>query len=128
MKFLLDQGLPRSTVVHLAAAGVSAEHVGDLGMSAATDEAILEAARLTDAVVVTLDADFHQLRALTSASSPSVVRIRIERLKGDGVAAIIERVIAATGSELAAGAVISVTETKIRTRLLPIGAQPPNDP
>ena len=41
MKLLLDQGLPRSTVKHLAAAGIVAEHVGDLGLAAAADGAIL---------------------------------------------------------------------------------------
>jgi predicted nuclease of predicted toxin-antitoxin system len=57
MKLLLDQGLPRSTVKHLAALGIVAEHVGDLGMAAATDEAILKAARDRGSVVATLDAD-----------------------------------------------------------------------
>ena len=37
MKLLLDQGLPRSTVRHLAAVGIAAEHVGDIGMAAAAD-------------------------------------------------------------------------------------------
>ena len=42
MKLLLDQGLPRSAVAELSARGIVAEHVGDLGLAAATDEAILE--------------------------------------------------------------------------------------
>lgn len=37
MKLLLDQGLPRSTVRHLAGMGIAAEHVGDLGMAMAAD-------------------------------------------------------------------------------------------
>lgn len=41
MKFLLDQGLPRSTVTHLEAAGITAEHVGDLGLATASDATIL---------------------------------------------------------------------------------------
>ena|GEM_PF-3483996 len=81
MKLLLDQGLPRSTVTHLAAAGIAAEHVGNLGMASATDDAILGAARNRQCVVVTLDADFHQRLASSAATSPSVVRIR-RGLKG----------------------------------------------
>jgi predicted nuclease of predicted toxin-antitoxin system len=121
MKLLLDQGLPRSTVKHLAAAGIAAEHVGDLDMAAANDAAILEIARQRQAVVVTLDADFHHLLAASSATSPSVVRIRIEELKGDQLAAILGQVIGIASAELDAGAVVSVTTNRIRVRTLPIG-------
>jgi predicted nuclease of predicted toxin-antitoxin system len=121
MKLLLDQGLPRSTVKHLAAVGISAEHVGDLGMASASDGAILDAANQRQAVVVTLDADFHHLLAASCATSPSVVRIRIDELKGDQLAAILVQVIAAAGAELHAGAVASVTKNRIRVRTLPIG-------
>jgi predicted nuclease of predicted toxin-antitoxin system len=61
MRLLLDQGLPRSTITHLAALGMAAEHVGDLGIATSTDTAILEMARQHGKVVVTLDADFHQI-------------------------------------------------------------------
>jgi predicted nuclease of predicted toxin-antitoxin system len=120
MRFLLDQGLPRSTVKHFADAGVTAEHVADIGMSSATDAAILEAARNSGSIVVTLDADFHQLLAASGATMPSVVRIRIEGLKGDRLAKILVQVLARAGKELATGAAISVTRSRIRVRLLPI--------
>jgi predicted nuclease of predicted toxin-antitoxin system len=42
MRLLLDQGLPRSTVRHLANMGVVAEHVGDLGLARAADTQILD--------------------------------------------------------------------------------------
>jgi predicted nuclease of predicted toxin-antitoxin system len=77
MRLLLDQGLPRSAVKHLRAAAVDAEHVGDLGMHAATDAEILQEAMKRDAVVVTLDADFHHLLAASHATSPSVVGVGI---------------------------------------------------
>ncbi|MEX0643238.1 MAG: DUF5615 family PIN-like protein [Pirellulales bacterium] len=121
MKVLLDQGLPRSTVNHLAAAGIAAEHVGDVGLAAAEDDVILDAARQRGAIVATLDADFHQSLAVTGATSPSVIRIRMERLKGDQVAAILGQVISTAGAELSAGAVVSVTPGRIRVRALPIG-------
>ncbi|HEX6963053.1 MAG TPA: hypothetical protein VF175_14385, partial [Lacipirellula sp.] len=62
-----------------------------------------------------------QQLAVTRATTPSVIRIRIERLKSDEAAKIIEQVIAAAGADLAAGAVVSVTKTRIRVRSLPIG-------
>ncbi len=135
MKLLLDQGLPRSTVKHLAAAGILTEHVGDLDMASASDAAILNAARQRQAVVVAysrrdagfstvfrarngFDADFHEL---FSAAPASEVRIRMEGLKGNELAAILVNVIAVAGAELAAGAVVSVTKQRIRVRSLPIG-------
>jgi predicted nuclease of predicted toxin-antitoxin system len=121
MKLLLDQGLPRSTVQHLAGMGIAAEHVGDLGMATAADANILDVARERQAVVVTLDADFHALLATSHATGPSVVRIRIEGLKGEQLAALLAQVLAVAGAEIEAGAVVSVTARRIRVRLLPIG-------
>jgi predicted nuclease of predicted toxin-antitoxin system len=122
MRLLLDQGLPRTTVRHLADMGIAAEHVGDLGMAAATDLQILEAARKRRDVVVTLDSDFHALQAATRAVSPSVVRIRIEGRKGEQLAVILQRVLAVASTELEAGATVSVTADRIRVRRLPVGA------
>ena len=120
MKLLLDQGLPRSTVKHLTAVGISAKHVADLGLGTASNAAILEAGRKRQSGV-TLDADFHHLLAASHATSPSVVRIRIEGLKGDQLAAILMQVTSVVGAELDVGAVVSVTTSQIRVRMLPIG-------
>ena len=121
MKLLLDQGLPRSTVQHLADMGIAAEHAGDVGMAKAADAHILDVARQRQAVVVTLDADFHALLSTSHAISPSVVRIRIEVLKGEQLAAMLAQVLAVAGAEIEAGALVSVTAQRIRVRLLPIG-------
>ena len=121
MRLLLDQGLPRSTARHLADMGIVAEHVGDLGMARAADSLILDEARQRRATVVTLDADFHALLAASRAAGPSVVRIRIEGLKGEQLAAILLQVLETAGAEIEAGAVVSVTLRRIRVRLLPIG-------
>ena len=90
IEFLPDQGLPRATVQHLQGMGLQSVHVGNLGLAAATDEAILNAGRDRGAIVVTLDSDFHTLLARSKASAPSVIRIRIQGLKGDGVARVIQ--------------------------------------
>lgn len=124
MKLLLDQGLPRSAKLHLETAGVDAAQVGELRMSAATDEEILDFATASDRVVVTLDADFHNLLAERSAQRPSVIRIRIEGLKGPQAATTILKAIAVASDELEAGAAVSVTSSNVRVRLLPFGGRP----
>jgi predicted nuclease of predicted toxin-antitoxin system len=121
MSLLLDQGLPRSTVQHLAGLGIASLHVGDLGMAKSPDPAILAYAVQHGLSVVTFDADFHTVLATTSATKPSVIRIRIEGLKGDAVARILEQVLKAAAVELAAGALVSVTPPNlVRVRLLPV--------
>jgi predicted nuclease of predicted toxin-antitoxin system len=121
MRLLLDQGLPRSTVRHLAGMGVVAEHVGDLGLARAADTHILDVARERHAAVVTLDADFHALLATSHADCPSVVRIRVEGLNGEQLSSLLTQVLAVASMEIEAGAVVSVTARRIRVRMLPIG-------
>ena len=120
MKLLLDQGLPRSAVRHLDDLGITAEHVGELGMAAATDVEILDTAVEREAVVVSLDSDFHALLAAFHSTEPSFIRIRIEGLKGDQLAGLLARVVETAAKELEAGAVVSVTRGRIRVRSLPI--------
>jgi predicted nuclease of predicted toxin-antitoxin system len=48
------------------------------GLATARDAKIIDFARQRGWIVATLDADFHALLALSGATGPSVVRIRIE--------------------------------------------------
>lgn len=120
MRWLLDQGVPRTAAEILRAAGEDAIHTGEIGMEAAEDAAILERARLEERVVVTLDSDFHYLLALSGASTPSVVRVRIESLRAPAFVDLIKEVRAACESDLLQGSVISVTAENIRVRRLPL--------
>lgn len=79
---LLDQGLPRTAAKILKEKGWDVLHTGDIGLSRASDNEILEYARAEKRVIVTLDADFHAILAVANDSEPSVVRIRQEGLKG----------------------------------------------
>lgn len=120
MKFLLDNGLPRSAAELLRASGVEASHVGEVGLADASDASIMAWASREGAVAVTLDSDFHTRLALTGASSPSVVRIRMEGLKGAAVAMLLLKVSEAIGDELRRGAAVTVNAKRLRSRLLPL--------
>ena len=72
MRWLLDQGVPRSASARLKDWSEDAIHVGDLGMAAASDAAIIAHALSEDRIIVTLDADFHSLIATSGAAKPTV--------------------------------------------------------
>ena len=120
MKLLLDQGLPRSTVHELKKYSIQAVHVGDIGMSAATDLEILNKAVEMEAAVVTLDSDFHTILASTTKLHPSVIRIRIEGLKAPELSKIINTTLSAALSEVQEGSAVSVNDKGIRIHKLPL--------
>jgi predicted nuclease of predicted toxin-antitoxin system len=86
--------MPRAAVDALARLGFDAVHTGAIGMAKAPDQDVLARARQEGETVVTLDADFHALLALSNAASPSVIRVRIEGLRGEDWASVVSRVVA----------------------------------
>jgi predicted nuclease of predicted toxin-antitoxin system len=107
MRLLLDQGLPRSTVLHLRNEGVESLHVGEIGLASANDATIL-------------DADFHALLALSGANEPSVIRLRIEGLRAEDLARLLIHVLSVCKVDLENGSMVTVTEKGIRVRQLPL--------
>lgn len=120
MRVLLDQGLPRSAAKLLRDAGIDAVHTAECGLATAADTEILEYARRQDRLVVTFDADFHAILVLRHAIAPSVIRIRIEGLRADAIANLVQAILRHCGAELTRGAMVSVTSDRIRLRRLPV--------
>jgi predicted nuclease of predicted toxin-antitoxin system len=119
-RVLLDQGLPRSAASLLRDEGWDVVHTGDIGLSRATDREILDFARTEERVIITLDSDFHTILAVTNASSPSVIRIRLEGLRGPDLALLIKRIWPKVEPQLKKGAMVTVSESAIRIRNIPV--------
>ena len=120
ISILLDQGLPRSTASLLRDEGWDVLHTGDIGLSRSTDSQILEYARREDHVIITLDSDFHTILSVSNASTPSVIRIRLEGLRGPDLALLIKKIRPKIESEVKKGAMVTVTESGIRIRNIPL--------
>jgi predicted nuclease of predicted toxin-antitoxin system len=71
-------------------------------------------------VVVTLDADFHAEMALSGANSPSVIRVRIEGLRGPELAALLKSVVGRVRAQLEAGTLVTVSHRRLAWRRLPL--------
>jgi predicted nuclease of predicted toxin-antitoxin system len=119
VKLLLDAGIPWQTVNLLAQSGHDAVHA-NLIMLGASDAALLDLAIEQGRVIVTLDADFHALLAERGAVQPSVIRLRLQYLRHEEAAALINKIIGRCSQELEAGAVVSANRVKIRIKKLPL--------
>jgi len=119
--FVLDQGVPRDAAGSLRDRGYECIHVGEVGMSTAADEEILGFALARNAAIVTLDADFHAILAVSGAAGPSVIRIRIQGLRATELAECVRFVSSRFEDELKSGSMVTVKARKTTCHRLPIG-------
>lgn len=122
LRLLLDQGIPADAAQLFRQLGYQCRHVSEMGMHKAEDEDILAAAGHSNAVVITLDSDFHALVAVRGLRGPSVVRLRREGCRAEMVITLLHPVLERYCAELERGALISVTEHRTACRRLPIGS------
>ncbi|HEX3067354.1 MAG TPA: DUF5615 family PIN-like protein [Thermoanaerobaculia bacterium] len=95
-------------------------HAREVGLTTAEDRDILIWCRENGRVLITLDADCHAILALSGATEPSVIRIRLEGLRDQALAGLILRVVDSTSLDLEHGSAITVNATSIRVRRLPL--------
>jgi predicted nuclease of predicted toxin-antitoxin system len=120
VKFLIDNNLSPLLAESLISSGHDAIHLRDLGMQAATDEAVLARAAAEDRVLISADTDFGGLLARSGAARPSVVLIR--RLNGRRASeqsAIIQANLDQVAEDLDTGAIVVLSDEWVRIRPLP---------
>lgn len=116
--------MPRAAVALLREAGWDVAHVGELGLSTAKDAEILEEALRRDACVVTMDADFHGLLAISGATYPSVIRLRIQGVQANEFANMLLRLAPQFEQAATSGALITIDERTVRIHRLPLTRKP----
>lgn len=120
MRFLADMGISPITVQFLVSLGYDAIRLSEQGLHRMTDPDILEKARDEGRILLTHDLDFGDILAASGDQSPSVIIFRLRSMRPDSVNMYLTRVIYEFGDSLDDGAIISVTEGRIRCRQLPI--------
>lgn len=120
MRFLADAGISPKTVAFLKQLRHEAVHVRTLGLQRADDPDVVDRARTDNSVVLTFDLDFGEILALGILDKPSVVIFRLSDERPDSVNGHLAAVLAERLSDLEAGALILVEDTRYRVRKLPI--------
>ncbi len=120
MKLLVDVNLSPKVVAALRDSGHDAIRTTELLDARAPDEAILAEALRRGATIVTRDQDFSALLARNGATGPSLINLRVAIVEHRALAKLIDAVVRDTSTDLAAGAIVSVDDARIRIHRLPI--------
>ena len=121
IKLVVDVSLPPAWVEVFTGCGWIAVHWSMVGDPRATDRIVMAWAREQGHAVFTHDLDFGTLLALTRADGPSVIQVRGQDVLPEHLETIVTAVIRQFESQLEAGALVTVDESRGRVRLLPIG-------
>lgn len=120
MKFLIDECLSARVVPLLAGVGHDVAHVEDRGLAGHVDQKVLELARSEGRVLVSADTDFGEILASSGALLPSLVLLRQGNRSPLHRAATLLANLDEVADDLAAGAVVVLTDDRIRVRRLPL--------
>jgi predicted nuclease of predicted toxin-antitoxin system len=120
MKFLADMGISPRVVEELRMKKHDAIHLIEEGLNRLPDREILQKARQENRVLLTHDLDFGELLAASGGELPSVVVFRLKDMRAANVSKHLFSIINQQSEALSQGAILSVTEQKVRVRRPPI--------
>ncbi|WP_420617863.1 DUF5615 family PIN-like protein [Candidatus Poriferisocius sp.] len=121
MKFLIDQNRSPHLAELLRDSGHDAVHTSELGRERAEDRELLLLAAEEGRIVVSGDTDFGALLAVLRATLPSVILFRARNMpRAEQQAAVILRHLDDIAKDLDQGAILVITDDRIRVRHLPL--------
>jgi predicted nuclease of predicted toxin-antitoxin system len=120
MKFLGDMGISPQSIAFLRKQGIEAVHLHELGLEQLPDAEIVQKAQEEGHIVLTHDLDFGELLAQSGANVPSIVIFRLQNMRPDNVNRYLQILVTEHRVALSKGAIVTVDETRIRVRRLPI--------
>ena len=108
------------TAVFLRALGHDGVRVSEVMPVTSTDEAIVLKALDDDRVVLTQDRRFSAILGRSGQRAPSLISLRLSSSRIERVNAILQRALPQVERDVRTGAIVTVEDTRIRTRRLPI--------
>jgi predicted nuclease of predicted toxin-antitoxin system len=122
VKILVDMNLSPLWVQALEGHGFAANHWSPVGDGRAPDSDVMQWARENHHIVFTNDLDFGAILATTQATAPSVIQVRAQDVSPERLSELVVRAIRQHEEVLQRGALISIDEARLRSRILPLRA------
>ena len=120
MRLLADLNIAPRTTTFLRSLGHDLIRVNEVLPGSSSDEQIVAFARTHQYAVLTQDLDFSAIVALSGASTPSIISVRLGSARLEVVNHRLEVVLPTIEEDVLAGAIITVEERAVRSRKLPI--------
>ncbi|HVW25748.1 MAG TPA: DUF5615 family PIN-like protein [Polyangiaceae bacterium] len=120
MKLFADVNISPRVVEYLRQAGHDAARVTALMDARANDEDVLARAASAGAVLISRDQDFSALVAVSGATAPSLVNVRLSSVDPKVISDAILTVLGEAADEIAGGAVVTIDDGGARLHRLPI--------
>ena len=120
MRFLGDMGISLDVIAWLRDSGHDADHLAERQLHKSSDSEIVELARRENRIVLTHDLDFGYLMAVSQYQLPSVIIFRLSDMRPTNVVKHLRLALTRHEAALTSGAILSVTERRIRVRRLPL--------
>jgi predicted nuclease of predicted toxin-antitoxin system len=120
MRFLADVNVSRHVVERLRSQGYSVVRVPEIMDPRTPDREIVSEARRRGAIVISFDQDFGAILAVSGATSPSLVNLRVTYVDADRLANAIAAVVRMTEADLLVGAVVTLDDIGARVHRLPL--------
>jgi predicted nuclease of predicted toxin-antitoxin system len=120
IRLLADMNISPKTVESMRKRGWDILRVSNLLPSNASDQQILQFARSENRILITQDLDFSALLALAGENQPSLVTLRLSVSDPETITKKLLDILPRLEDELQAGCVVTIQDTTVRIRRLPI--------
>jgi predicted nuclease of predicted toxin-antitoxin system len=123
MRLLADLHISPRTVQFLRSLDHDVLRVADLLPATASDKTIVERAAQVERIILTQDLDITAIIALSRRQYPSLVTLRLSSARIEFVNTILQRTLPILEEDLLQGALVTIEDSRIRVRRLPLAIQ-----
>jgi predicted nuclease of predicted toxin-antitoxin system len=120
LRLLIDINLSHKLADRLREVGYNCQHWKEVGVPTAPDTELSRWAKQNNAVVITRDLGFSNILVATRFNAPSVIQVRCNDSHSASLFPVILQALRQSEEQLHQGALVVVTENRLRIRTLPL--------